>query len=170
MPQYNGSDGYYLFAAEHTRVKPNETVCFATDLTLSFPANYYDIIEARLEDGCHSNMSFVRRFYDSYDSKLEKNYTIMFYNHNNYWITVNKGDRVAKLLLVKIANKPEVVERPGSFIANSAPPTVITTGSGANPVVTAADIPASAPVVKMDYETQRQVDAYKQMVHYAFSD
>jgi dUTPase len=124
MPQYNGSDGYYLFAAKSTRIRPQETGCFCTDLTFEFPGDCHDIVEVRIDSKAPSNLSFVSRFYEDSDPDKLGNYSIELFNHSNNGITVAKGDRIAKMIIVKRATYPMVEASMPNIVSTVAVKTV----------------------------------------------
>jgi deoxyuridine 5'-triphosphate nucleotidohydrolase len=98
--------GYDLFATKSVIIAPHEKAPVPTDLAVQIPSGYYGRIAPR------SGLA-VKHFIDVGAGVIDEDYRgpviVLLFNFSSDAFQVNKGDRIAQLLLEKIAT-PVVVE------------------------------------------------------------
>jgi dUTP pyrophosphatase len=98
--------GYDLFATKSVIIAPHEKAPVSTDLAVQIPTGYYGRIAPR------SGLA-VKHFIDVGAGVIDEDYRgpviVLLFNFSSDAFQVNKGDRIAQLLLEKIAT-PVVME------------------------------------------------------------
>jgi len=101
---------YDLDAAETLTVNPNESKLVSTGYKISLPKNHCAFVMTRSGMAYKHNLSVLNS-----PGLIDENYRgdigVILYNHGTEPYTVNKGDRVAQLLIVKIPRIRQSVGR-----------------------------------------------------------
>ena len=91
--------GFDLFAAEEAVVAPGSRFCVATDLQISVPRGSYGRIAPRsgLAAKCSLDVGA-----GVVDADFRGNFKVLLFNFGADHFSVNRGDRIAQLILEKI--------------------------------------------------------------------
>ncbi|GMM44086.1 bifunctional dITP/dUTP diphosphatase [Pichia kluyveri] len=99
------SAGYDVYASENTTVPANGRVLVSTGLAVVCPENTYARVAPRsglaVKAGISTGAGVV-------DADYRGEVKVLLFNHSNVDFTVNKGDRIAQLILERIVT-PDVV-------------------------------------------------------------
>eukprot|EP00190_Bangiopsis_sp_CCMP1999_P002397 CAMPEP_0198731344 /NCGR_PEP_ID=MMETSP1475-20131203/29259_1 /TAXON_ID= ORGANISM="Unidentified sp., Strain CCMP1999" /NCGR_SAMPLE_ID=MMETSP1475 /ASSEMBLY_ACC=CAM_ASM_001111 /LENGTH=148 /DNA_ID=CAMNT_0044494301 /DNA_START=135 /DNA_END=581 /DNA_ORIENTATION=+ len=101
-----GSAGYDLFSAEDAEVQPGRRRLVTTDIALRLPDGYYGRVAPRsglaVRHGIHIGAGVI-------DSDYRGNVGVLLFNFGEEVFHVQKGNRIAQLIVEKVA-LPEVIE------------------------------------------------------------
>lgn len=102
----NGSAGYDICSAQNVIIEPKDKALISTALKMKIPEGYYGRIAAR------SGLA-VKKFIDVGAGVIDSDYRgivhILLFNFGDKEFRINIGDRIAQLIIEKIAT-PEVEE------------------------------------------------------------
>jgi dUTP pyrophosphatase len=94
------SAGYDLSSVENYSILPNSTILVSTGLKLKIPTGHYGRIAPR------SGISVKKQLFVNagvIDEDYRGEVKIVFYNPTQYIVSINKGERVAQLIIEKIS-------------------------------------------------------------------
>eukprot|EP01100_Stratorugosa_tubuloviscum_P001971 TRINITY_DN1450_c0_g1_i2.p1 TRINITY_DN1450_c0_g1~~TRINITY_DN1450_c0_g1_i2.p1 ORF type:complete len:178 (-),score=82.78 TRINITY_DN1450_c0_g1_i2:120-599(-) len=98
--------GYDLISAYDAQVKSKDKEIIKTDIAISIPIGYYGRVAPR------SSLAW-KNFIDVgagvIDSDYRGNIAVILFNHSNQNFEVKRGDRIAQLIIEKIAT-PDIEE------------------------------------------------------------
>lgn len=101
------SAGYDIYAAENVTIPPCSSASIKTDIAVTVPPGTYGQLAGR--------SGFTRKNHATVEAGvIDRDYTgpleILMFNHSGRnLLDVEKGDRIAQLLLIRIAN-PDVIQ------------------------------------------------------------
>jgi dUTP pyrophosphatase len=97
--QSEGAAGYDIYSDENSVIFPKERRLVSTGIAITIPKSYYGRIAPR------SSLS-VKDYIDVGAGVIDNDYTgeikVLLINNGNNIFTINKGDRIAQLILEKI--------------------------------------------------------------------
>lgn len=103
----DGAAGWDLYSSEAVTLAPCDNAKVRTNLHVAFPKGYYARIASR--SGLAYNHKVV-----THAGVLDEDYRgeigVVLFNHGRFEHQVNKGDRIAQLILEKIAEDVKVEE------------------------------------------------------------
>ena len=98
--------GYDIYASQHTVIPAHGQGLASTDISFTVPFGTYGRIAPRsglaVKHGIQTGAGVVDR---DYTGEVK----VVLFNHSNKDFEINKGDRVAQLILEKIVDDAEVV-------------------------------------------------------------
>ena len=114
LPAYktNGASGMDLmaFIKEPVSVKPKTSNLIPTGLSVAFSEDYEIQIRPRSGLAAKNNIS-VLNTPGTIDSDYRGEIKVIIYNHGNETFTVNNGDRIAQMIVIKVEHpKLEIVD------------------------------------------------------------
>ncbi len=100
------SAGFDLYSAEDKQIPKNGRGIIKTDLAIQIPSKTYGRIAARsglaIKNGIQIGAGIC-------DSDFRGNISVIIFNHSNTIFTVEKGDRIAQMVIEKIC-QPQIIE------------------------------------------------------------
>ena len=100
------SAGFDLYSAEEKQISKHGRGKIKTDLAIKLPSKTYGRIAARsglaIKDGIQIGGGIC-------DRDFRGNISVIIFNHSNNNFTVEKGDRIAQMVIEKIS-QPEIIE------------------------------------------------------------
>lgn len=106
---YVASAGFDLFSAENINIGPQDRVKIKTDLSIDLPSGTYGHIAPR--SGLASNF-FIGIGGGVVDPEYRGNIQIIVFNHEKKPFQVNKGMKIAQLIIQKIVCDAKFIEVP----------------------------------------------------------
>jgi dUTP pyrophosphatase len=100
------SAGYDIYSAEDKCIEFCSSASVKTDIAVTVPSGTYGQLAGR--------SGFTRRTFASVEAGvIDIDYTgpleVLMFNHSPYMLDIKKGERIAQLLIIKIAN-PVVIQ------------------------------------------------------------
>lgn len=96
VKENHDSPGYTLFSPYNFTVNPGEKVTIPLNLTIAFPRGFYGTIFPYTRDlDAHA---------DIIDSNCTHNINVLLLNHGKTAIIINRGDKIAKIIISKYLN------------------------------------------------------------------
>ncbi len=101
-----GSAGFDLYSAEEKDIPKNGRAIIKTDLSIQIPSNTYARIAARSGLSIRNGLQIGGGICDS---DFRGNISVIIFNHSNTNFSVEKGDRIAQMVIEKIS-QPQIIE------------------------------------------------------------
>jgi deoxyuridine 5'-triphosphate nucleotidohydrolase len=99
---YNGDAGYDLYAVEPLYLKPGETGGVSTGIAMELPEGYHAFIWGRSSMG--------KKGFDVYGGVIDNSYRgeliVQLHSSRSDYTQINKGDKVAQLIIQKVPHFP----------------------------------------------------------------
>lgn len=99
--EYESAAGFDLYSIDEYELKPGERTLVSTGLSMEIPHNFYGLITGRSGNTIKKGLFIAPGVIDS---DYRGNVGIMCFNLSNSVIEINKGDKIAQMLINKSYN------------------------------------------------------------------